>query len=57
MWQECMNEQSYITKLRRDLHQIPELGKELPKTQQYICDELDRLGVSYTKKKYGFCDC
>ncbi|MEG1825042.1 MAG: amidohydrolase [Cloacibacillus sp.] len=51
MWQECMNEQSYITKLRRDLHQIPELGKELPKTQQYICDELDRLGVPYTKNK------
>lgn len=41
------NIQKYIVKLRRDLHQIPELGTELPKTRAYICRELDRLQIPY----------
>lgn len=51
MWQECEKLQDYIVGLRRDLHRIPETGTDLPKTQAYICAELDRLGVSYTKNK------
>lgn len=41
------NIQKYIVKLRRDLHQIPELGTELPKTKAYILRELDRLQIPY----------
>lgn len=51
MWQECEKLQDYIVGLRRDLHRIPETGTDLPKTQAYICAELDRLGISYTKNK------
>ena len=51
MWQECEKLQDYIVGLRRDLHRIPETGTDLPKTQAYICAELDRLGVSYTKNQ------
>ena len=51
MWENCKDIQDYIVTLRRDLHQIPELAKELPKTQEYIAKELDRLGISYKKNK------
>lgn len=51
MWENCKDIQDYIVTLRRDLHQIPELAKELPKTQEYIAKELDRLGISYKKTK------
>lgn len=30
MWNECKDLQEYIVGLRRDLHQIPELGLQLP---------------------------
>lgn len=39
--------QRYIVKLRRDLHQIPELGTELPETKAYIIRELERLKIPY----------
>jgi len=32
---------------RRDLHQIPELGLNLPKTTKYIKDRLDEIGIEY----------
>ena len=51
MWEKCKDIQDYIVTLRRDLHQIPELAKELPKTQDYIAKELDQLGISYSKNK------
>lgn len=38
-----------VIKWRRDLHQIPEVGQDLPKTADYICKELDSLGISYKK--------
>ncbi len=51
MWRECEKLQDYIVGIRRDLHQIPELGLQLPETQTYICAELDRLGIEYKKNK------
>lgn len=39
--------QSYIVKVRRDLHQIPEFGKNLPQTTEYITKELDKMGIKY----------
>lgn len=38
-----------IIKFRRDLHRIPELGTELPKTTKYILDYLDKLPCEITK--------
>ena len=39
--------EEYIIKHRRELHKIPELHLDLPKTLKYITDELDNLGVEY----------
>ncbi len=38
-----------VIKWRRQLHQIPELGLDLPKTSQYICDALDEMGIPYKR--------
>lgn len=34
---------------RRDLHQIPELGNELPQTSAYICGVLTELGIPFER--------
>lgn len=39
--------EEYIIKHRRELHKIPELHLDLPKTLKYITDELDELGINY----------
>ena len=43
---------SYIVALRRELHENPELGFELPRTVAIVKRELDKIGISYTEK-YG----
>lgn len=53
MWRECEALQGYIVGIRRGLHQIPELGFDLPMTQNLICAELDGLGISYKRTKAG----
>lgn len=47
MWNEAKNLQDYIVKVRRDLHQIPEVGLDLPQTSAYVRAELDKMGISY----------
>ncbi|MBQ3377605.1 MAG: amidohydrolase [Synergistaceae bacterium] len=49
MWQECKELNDYLVGIRRNLHQIPELSTELPKTQAAVCAELDKLGIEYKK--------
>jgi hippurate hydrolase len=34
-----------MVETRRRIHQRPELGLDLPETQQLVCDELERLGL------------
>lgn len=48
MWNECKDLQSYIVGMRRDLHKIPELGFDLPKTRAYVTAKLDEYGIPYT---------
>ena len=36
-----------LVQVRRCLHRIPEIGDELPKTKAFVCDYLDKIGVSY----------
>lgn len=38
-----------VIKWRRDLHQIPEIGVDLPQTSEYVCKQLDNMGVSYKR--------
>ncbi len=36
-----------IVEIRRDIHAHPETGMNVPRTNQKVCDELERMGVSY----------
>ena len=47
MWKECEGLQGELVKMRRELHQIPEFGLDLPETQKYVTDKLDELGIPY----------
>ena len=49
MWEECKDLQEYIVGLRRDLHQIPEVGFNLPETQAYVTAELNKIGIPYVR--------
>ena len=37
-----------LISLRRELHKVPEIGGELPKTRKIVCEWLDKLGIPYT---------
>ena len=42
----------YIIKCRRYLHTIPELGNDLPKTREFVINELNNFkNIKYTKNK------
>ena len=45
-------DKEYIIALRRELHEYPEIGFDLPKTIAVVKRELDKLGIEYTEK-YG----
>lgn len=47
----CVDKE-YIIRIRRELHQIPEIGYDLPKTLTVVRRELDAMGIPYTEK-YG----
>ena len=51
MWETCKEQQDYIVAVRRELHQIPEIGTDLPETQSVIARELDHMGISYRKNR------
>ena len=40
----------YIINIRRELHRIPELGYDLPKTTAVVKRELHRIGIEYTER-------
>ena len=44
--------QDYLTKIRRELHEYPEIGFDLTKTLAIIRRELEAHGIEYTEK-YG----
>lgn len=51
---QCFKEQAealqeQIVAWRHDLHQIPEIGIYNPQTQDYICAELDKMGIPYRR--------
>ena len=43
---------TYAIKLRRELHEYPEIGFDLPKTLALVRRELDAMGIPYTEQ-YG----
>lgn len=53
--QEVRANHQNVVKWRRTLHQIPELGIELPETAAFIADRLAELGISY--EVFEDCSC
>ena len=49
---QILIDKDYIINIRRQLHQIPEIGYDLPKTLALIRRELDAIGLPYTEE-YG----
>ena len=47
-----MDYTAYARSIRRELHQYPEIGFDLPKTLAVVRRELDAMGIPYTEK-YG----
>ncbi|WMM24505.1 hypothetical protein RBU61_16470 [Tissierella sp. MB52-C2] len=45
--QEVKKIEKDIISWRRKLHQIPEVGLNLPKTSRLIMDELDNMNIEY----------
>ena len=45
-------DKEYIIALRREIHEYPEIGFDLPKTISVVKRELDKLGIEYTEE-YG----
>lgn len=43
----CKAKQEEVAALRRELHKVPEIGGELPKTREIVCSYLDKIGVAY----------
>ena len=39
--------ESQVIDWRRSLHQIPEIGLNLPKTVAFVCQQLDDIGIPY----------
>jgi len=51
MWEKCKDLQNELVAMRRELHQIPEIGGELPKTKAYVIAKLEEMGIPYTENK------
>ena len=44
---ECNRINEKIISMRRELHQCPEIGDNLPQTRAIVCKRLDELGIAY----------
>ena len=51
MGENVKNYRKSWSEMRRGLHQIPELGGELPKTRAYVEEKLKELGIPFVENK------
>ncbi len=51
MWEKCKELQEELVKMRRELHQIPELGGNLPETRAYVEAKLNELGIPFVENE------
>jgi amidohydrolase len=52
--EKALEIENEIINWRRELHQIPEVAHDVPKTAEYIASELDQLGIPYRKNVGGY---
>ena len=45
-YQDAKDLQPVIQRWRRELHQIPEIGLKLPKTEAYVKEKLCKMGLT-----------
>lgn len=57
LYEEALAEKDALVSCRRTLHQMPELGMELPNTVAHVCKELDTLGIQPQKLAGGVTAC
>ena len=48
-----MNYCDYARQLRHELHQVPEIGFDLPETIAIVKRELEAAGIAYTENQFG----
>lgn len=53
LYEEALAQKETLTLCRRSLHQIPELGMDLPQTTAFVCQELEKLGLTPTRLAGG----
>ena len=51
MWEKCKELQEELVKMRRELHQIPELGGNLPETRAYVEAKLNEMGIPFRLRR------
>lgn len=51
MWKECEALQDELVTMRRQLHRIPELGLQLPRTAAYVAARLEAYGIPYRRNR------
>ena len=51
MWEKCKDMQADLVAMRRELHQIPEIGGTLPETKAYVIKALNDLGIPFVENK------
>ncbi len=51
MWEKCKDLQNELVAMRRELHKIPEVGGNLPKTKAYVMARLTEMGIPFTENK------
>lgn len=56
-YEEALAEKESLVAWRRALHQMPEVGMELPNTVAYVCGELESLGLVPEKLAGGVTVC
>lgn len=47
---------AYAVAIRRKLHEYPEVGFDLKRTEAAVTDELRKMGIQSTDR-YGTCSC
>ena len=55
LYEEAQRMAGKLVEWRRDLHQTPELGLDLPQTSAYVKARLDEMGIPYTTLVGGSC--
>ena len=51
MWEQCKNLQEELVTMRRELHQIPEIGGNLPVTKSYVVGKLQEMGIPFVENQ------